>query len=488
MFFNMAISLYTSRVVLNILGIEDYGIYNIVGGVVVLFSFIQNALASATQRFLNFELGKKNISYAKEVFSVSITVHILIIFVIVILSETIGLWFLNSHLSIPPDRMTVAKIVYQFSIVTCCINIIKTPYNASIIAYEKMSVYAYISMLESILRLLIVYILTWFRADKLTLYAILTCLVSFIVLKIYTIYCNKKLDICTYAFSFNKGLIKQVMSFSSWSLLVGVSNVGSTQGINVVLNIFKGVTLNAAMGIASQVSNAIYSFVSNFQVAYSPQIIKLYATGNMECLHRLVFRTSKFSFYLLMIISLPFIICCKDIMNLWLAHVPDYAVIFTQIIIANHLFDAISAPLWLAIQATGKIRNYQIICSVLLLLNIPLALLAMWAGYSPTSVLWIKLVISFILFVFRVPYVGRIIHMSANRFFRLIAMRCLLVTLVAFPLPFWMYHIMNDGWRLPVVIIISIITSAITIFSIGLDMDERRVFLFKIQKIIRALC
>lgn len=478
----MAISLYTSRIVLAVLGVEDYGIYNIVGGVVVLFSFIQNALASATQRFLNFEMGKKTGCSVQNIFGTSMTIHVFIALVIFLFAETIGLWFFYTQLLIPEERFFAGMLAYQFSAITCCINIIRTPYFASIIANEKMSFFAASSILESVLRLLIAYGLLVSSIDKLILYSALVCMVSFITIIVYRWYCIKRFDSnCRYIFVFNVDLIKKILSFSGWSLLVAGANVTSNQGLNIIINIFRGVTLNAAMGIANQVSNAVYGFVSNFQLAYTPQIIKLYAANELQELHELIIRTSKFSYYLIFIISFPFILCCKEIMNIWLIDVPDYAVSFTQIILIIHLFDALSAPLWIAIQATGNIRNYQVIVSMALFLNIPFAILFLKMGLSPIVVLVIKLFINVSLFVFRFFYVCKKIKMPIQIFLKDVVLKCCIVTLFSLPLPIYIDYVLCDGWKWIGSLVFAVFITGCVIL-LNLDRNEQNILFCRFLK------
>lgn len=282
MLLSMIVSLYTSRVVLNILGVEDYGIYNVVGGVVVLFSFLNNAMASATQRFLNFELGRGDVLEVKRIFSISMTSYICIALLVLFLSETVGLWFFNTQLNIPSSRIDAASWVYQMSIFTFCFSILRIPYNASVIAYERMSFFAYISIIEVLMKLLIVYLLVLGSIDKLILYAILIFVVTVLVNAIYQFYCKHMFEICTYSFFWDKILFKKIIGFSGWSLFGSLANMSAQQGVNFLLNIFYGVTVNAAVGIANQVSSAIYAFISNFQTAFNPQLIKSYASGEKE--------------------------------------------------------------------------------------------------------------------------------------------------------------------------------------------------------------
>ncbi len=308
MLITMIVTLYTSRIVLNTLGIEDFGIYNIIGGVIILFTFLNVAMSNTTQRFLSFELGRNDMEQLKKTFSMSMTAHISIALIVFLLSETVGLWFINTQLNIPAERMNAANWVYQFSILTFVFQIIRVPYNASIIAYERMSFYAYISIIEVILKLAVVFLLQKGGFDKLIFYSILLFIVSIIILYAYKVYCNKKFKISRYYFFWDGSLYKNIMSFSGWSLMGSVASISANQGINILLNIFFGVAVNAAMGIANQVNGALNSFVVNFQTAFKPQIVKSYAEGDKKYLTQLILQTSKFSFFLFFIVSIPILL------------------------------------------------------------------------------------------------------------------------------------------------------------------------------------
>lgn len=475
MLLTMAVTLYTSMVVLKTLGVDDFGIYNIVGGVVVLFSFLNNAMSTATQRFLNFEMGRGAEGDVNRMFSMSMTAHLSIALIVVLLSETIGLWFLNTQLNIPADRMNAANWVYQFTILTFCIQIIRVPYNASIIAYEKMSFYAYISIIEVVLKLLIVFLLLLFGWDKLQLYAVLTCGVTFIILILYKLYCNKAFTTCRYSFFWDKSLYKKLMSFSGWSLFGSVANVGAQQGLNILLNIFFGVAINAAMGIANQVSSAVFGFVSNFQTAFNPQIVKSYAMNDREYFMNLIFQSSKFSYYLLLLLSIPLLICTDFILQVWLTNVPEYTAPFCRLIILFLLVDAISAPLWMSVQATGDIRNYQILIGSLILLNFPLAYLVLKLGYPPESVLIVRVLINLLTYVVRIFYLRSKIDLPSGKYIREVILVVSLVTLLALPLPLLVNHYVTDWSGLIATTAVALFSTGLCIYGVGLKKNEREV-------------
>ena len=477
----MAVTLYTSRVVLEVLGVEDFGIYNIVGGVVVLFSFINNAMATATQRFLNFELGRNDIKEVGRIFSMSMTAHISIALLVLLLAETIGLWFLLTQMNIPDGRMNAAVWCYQFSILTTCVQIIRVPYNACIIAYERMSFYAYISILEVILKLLIVFLLSIGGFDKLILYSILMFLVTVAVCYAYKIVCNRNFNISRYSFFWDKILYKKLMSFSGWSLFGSAANVGAQQGLNILLNIFCGVTVNAAMGIANQVSHAVYSFVSNFQVAFNPQIVKSYASGDKAYFERLIFQASKFSFFLLFIISLPFLLKCDFVLSVWLKEVPEYAVPFTQLILIFLMIDAISAPLWISVQAMGNIRNYQILMSFLILLNLPLGYLVLYCGLKPESVLVIRVLVNVVTYIVRIGYLKRRIAFPVWQYMKEVLGISLLVAILSTPIPLFINKLYPSWQGFVITTIVSIFCVLTVTFFVGFTKAEK----VYVQNIIR---
>lgn len=415
----MLVQLYTSRVILQTLGVEDYGIYNIVGAVVISLSFITGPLSTATQRFLSFELGKKNTGRIKDIFSMSLIVYGILSIILLIVAETVGLWFLNHKMDIPADRLYAANWVFQCSIITFIINILNTPFNSAIIAYEKMSFYAYISIFEAIAKLAIVYFLLLYTQDKLILYSILIVIITILITTIYKIYCNKYLPEIKFHITKNIKLLKQLLSFSGWSLFGSMANMSADQGINMLLNLFFGVTVNAAMGIANQVSSAINQFVGNFQTAFRPQIVKSYAERNTDYLHFLIYKSCKFSILLLYTIILPIFLNLNIILYYWLGeNVPIYTERFCKLILISSLIDSLSSPLWITIHATGRIKKYQLGISSLMFCNIILSYIFLRQGYPPETVLKIKCILTVFYFIFRFYIVHRQINLSVKQFYR----------------------------------------------------------------------
>ncbi len=472
MFIIMAVSLYTSRIVLQALGVEDFGIYNIVGGIVILFTFINNAMVSSTQRFLNFELGRNNLIEAQKLFAASLNIYLLIVIAFIILSETIGLWFLNQFINLPPGRTDAANWVYQAAIIATAFNFIRAPYNAAIIAYERMTFYAYISIIEGVLKLCIVFLLIFFP-DKLIAYAWLHSFVILLTMISYIIFCHRNFIICRHhSFSFNKDRYRSLASFSAWSLFGSIANMSGQQGVNILLNIFFGVIVNAAMGIATQVNSAINMFVSNFQMAFNPQIIKLYAAGEKEKFINLILHTSKYSYYLLFILVLPCFICCEQLLQLWLGNVPPHAVSFCRLLLIFSLIDALQGPLWIAAQANGKIRNYQLIISGLILLNIPVIYIIFSFSNIAELALVIRVILNIIISIVRTVYLNRTYEFPITKYIKNVAF-CILLSSIISIIPY-LIHDEFLGWeQVTITTVISLIISLSVIYNYGLNKHER---------------
>ena len=397
MFFIMIVSLYTSRVTLQYLGVVDYGIYNVVAGIVTMMNIFNSAMSVSTTRYLTFELGKEEFCRLKQVFSTCFSIYVLLSLLFLVIAETIGLWFLNNRLIIPSERMVAANWIYQFAIISCINTIMANPFNAVLIARERMDIYAYISILEVILKLLIVYVLLIVPLDRLVVYGCLYMLMALFITMIYRLYCIKHYPESRYSFFWEKTLFMQLLSYSWWNLFGAVSGIAKGQGLNMLLNIFFTPSVNAARGIAYQINTNVMHFFTNFYTAVRPQITKYYAQDDLENMFKLVFRSSKFSFYLIFLLSLPIIIETPLIVTLWLGQLPEYVVEFTRLIVFISAIDSMSSPLMTSCHATGKIRLYQFVVGTLVILNLPISyILLKYFGGEPISVFEVSLCISFV--------------------------------------------------------------------------------------------
>lgn len=355
----MAVGIYTSRVVLQALGVEDYGVYNVIGGFVAMFSILSASLVNASQRFISFEMGKQ-VPQMNRIFCGTMSIHLLLALIVFFAFETFGIWFLNTRLNIAPERMTAANWVFQCSVLTFCINLISVPFNASIIAHERMNIFAYISIYEVFVKLGIVYLLWVTGFDKLIAYAILMLAVSVSLRIIYGIYCKRQFEECHFHFKIDKPLFKDMLGFTGWNFIGSTANIFVTQGISVLVNIFFGVALNAARGVAEQLNNAVNQFVTNFMTAMNPQITKSFSSGKYDYMNTLMVRGAKYAAILYWFISLTLFIEADYILDLWLVIVPEYAPLFLRLVIIYSFFQSLSYTLFIGMLATGNIRNYQI--------------------------------------------------------------------------------------------------------------------------------
>ena len=356
----MAVGIYTSRVVLQTLGVNDYGIYNVVGGFVVMFSILSSSMVNASQRFISYEMGRVQ-PQMNRIFCGTVSVHLVLALIILLIFESFGIWFLNTHLNIAIDRLSAANWVFQCSVMAFCINLISVPYNASIIAHEKMGVFAYISIYEAFAKLGIVYLLSFTGYDRLIVYATLMLVVSVSLRFIYGIYCKRHFEECNFHFVFDKPLFKDMMGFIGWNFFGSTAGILSTQGINILINLFFGVALNAARGLSEQVNHAVNTFVSNFMTALNPQITKSYAAGDYYYMRTLMIRGAKYAAILYWLIALTIFLEADEILSIWLVEVPDYASIFLRLTIIYSIFRSMALPIYNGMLATGKIKNYQLI-------------------------------------------------------------------------------------------------------------------------------
>ena len=486
MLFTMGISLFTSRVILQTLGVEDYGISSVVGGVISMFTFINAAMVSSTQRYLNFELVRDDANQLRSVFSTSLQIHALIALAIIVLSETVGLWFLNEKLVIPDARMTAAMWVYQCSILSCAVSIMSTPYNAVIVAHEKMSAFAYISILDVSLKLLVVYLLVVLPFDKLIILAILNLLVQLFIRYIYTLYCHRYFPESYFQFRFNKTLFKEMFGFAGWSFWGNLAAILYTQGLNMMLNIFFGPIVNAARGIAVQVQSAVQQFVGGFQTALNPQITKNYASNNLPQMHSLMFRSARFSFLLLFFLSLPVLMETNFILTLWLKTVPDDAVIFTQIMICISLIYTTANPCIIANQATGKVKIYQMVVGGILLLILPISYVVLKLGAPAYSVFIVHFCIESLAQFSRMYMLRKLIHLPLWQYMKNIYIPIVSTVVIAIILPLVVRMQVAEGWlRFLAVGFTCVLSVGASSYFIGFTKQERVFFLDKSLRLLR---
>lgn len=484
----MAVSLYTSRVILQTLGVTDYGIYNIVGGVVTMFSFLNGAMASATQRYLNVDIATGNAEHLKTSFRTAMQIHILMAIAIFVLAETVGLWFVLNKLVISENRMYAAMWVYQFSIIASMVSIISLPYNADIIAHEKMSAFAYISIMDVILKLLIVYILVISPFDKLITYSALFLCINLLDRFIYNIYCKRHFAEVNFSLKIDKPLFKEMSSFAGWSLWGNIAGVLFTQGLNMLLNMFFGPVVNAARGIAVQVQGVIQGFVANVQTAVNPQITKSYAQQNLRRMHKLMFASSKFCFYLLFLIFLPLSFEAYFVLKIWLGIVPEHTVWFLRLIMFIMLTETLANPYIIANQATGKVKVYQAVCGGLLLTIMPVAYIVLELGGNPESVYVVHGCIAVITQFARVYMMRNLIDLPMMTYFKNVIIPIVLVALCSFIVPAAVYFNMPYGIAsFFTVCAICVISTLLCSYFFGINAFEKDVIKEKAHSVLRKL-
>lgn len=489
MLVTMAVSLYTSRVVLQSLGVEDFGIYNVVGGVVAMFSMLSGSLSSAISRFITFVLGKNDLHMLERVFSSAVTIQIFLALIVFFLAETVGIWFLNNKMTIPVERMGAANLVLHFSIVAFCINLISVPYNAAIIAHEKMSMFAYVSIFEAVGKLVIAWAILISPIDRLVFYAVLMCVVAFLVRVIYGVYCKKCFKECCYRFVIDKHLLKQMFSFAGWNFIGASSAVLRDHGGNVVLNLFFGSSVNAARGIAVQVQNAVCQFVSNFATALTPQITKSYANGNWTYMMTLIIQGARLSYYMLMLISLPLLLSTEYVLTIWLKSFPEHTVWFVRLMLVFVMSESISYPLITAMLATGKIRNYQIIVGGFQMMNLPISYVLLRLGFASESVFVTAIIISQCCLFARLFMLRNMIKLNVSVYLGKVYVNIFVVTLCAILLPLFFKVCVWDSVSLLQFVLLSmmsLICSAMAILFIGCNKEERILIKKKIETLKRV--
>ncbi|NLD47930.1 MAG: oligosaccharide flippase family protein [Clostridiaceae bacterium] len=469
------ISLFTVRIVLRTLGAEDYGINNVVGGIISMLSFFTGTMTSSSMRFFAYELGRDNLDQLNKYFNLTVLCYLGFSLMVLLLAETVGLWFLKTQMVIPENRLGSAKWVYQFSVFSFIIHLFVIPYNSIIIARERMNIYAYISVLQVVLKLSIVYLLVVFNFDKLKLYAILQFLVTIIVSIFYITYCRYKFKESRILLTWDRDMFLELLSFSGWSLFGALAGVIRNQGINILLNVFFNPIVNAARAIAFQVNNAINQFVTNFYQAVRPQITKQYSSGNKQGMMKLVFRSSRFCYYLVLFFAIPILIETPYILNFWLDHVPEYTILFTRLVIITTMIESISYPLMTAVSATGNIKFFQIVTGGLLILNLPISYFLLKLGYSPQTTMYVAIFISVASQASRILFMRLLHKMSVRKYIEEIIFIISIVTILSLIVPFLLYRVMEVSFgRLLIITLSSFTGNGVIIYLVGLTKGERK--------------
>ena len=475
MIITMIVGLFTSRVILDSLGVQDYGIYNLVGGFVTMFNVFRAGLISATQRFITFDLGKGDMNGLRSTFSTSMIIFIMLSFIIVMIAEAGGIWFIENKLTIPAERMTAAHWVFQFSLVTLILNLVSFPYNALIIAHERMKAFAYISIFDVVAKLLLTYLVYISPIDKLIFYSFLMCLIQLINRMIYNIYCRKNFEESNMIWSVDWSKVKRIYAFTGWELFGSVAVIGYTQGLNMLLGMFFTPVVNAARGVAVQVQSMITGFVSNFQTALNPQITKSYASGDKEYMFKLIFVSSRVSYLLLFFFALPLMLEANELLNLWLVEVPEYTVIFFRLIIIITMIDAISNPIITSVEATGNIRVYQIVVGSLLLLILPVSYIVLKLGGAPYTVFLVHIAFSSLAFCARLIMASRATGLHKRNFICKVLFPVTITTIVATLFPLAAHLLMDESlMRLIAVSFVSAVCTILSAYSIGITENERK--------------
>jgi O-antigen/teichoic acid export membrane protein len=470
----MLVNLFTVRIILATLGVVDYGIYNLIAGIVSMLGFLNGAMATASQRFFSYDLGRGDIKALQTTFSMSLNIYVIMISLVIILAETLGLWLLNTKLVIPIERLWATKIIYQLSIGSFVCSMLTTPYIAIIIARENMDLYAYISIFEALFKLITAFIVKYLKYDKLIIYCLLIMISSALILIVYIILCQKRYSEVKYKFFWNRKSFQTLLSYTGWNLFGAGVGVVKVQAINILLNIFFGPMINAARGIASQVSSAVSGFSQNFSIAARPQIVKQYAADNIEGVLRLVFQSTKLTFFLMYIIAFPLYLEMPIIMKIWLSEVPQNVVMFTRLVLIDLVIDSISYSLMTAAQATGKIKMYQALVGGILLLNLPCSYIILRLGAPPQSVLIVSIIITIIAFLMRLFILKRLMNFPVGAFLLKVIIPLLKACFISAVPPLLIILVMHESLiRLIITFLCSILSISIIFYLLALQKDER---------------
>ena len=485
----MAINLYTSRIVLKALGIEDYGVYNVVGGIVSLFSIVSGTLSASISRFITFEIGTGDVSKLNKIFGTSLFIQICMAVIIIVLCMTLGMWFLNEKMKIASDKMYAANLVFILSTLAFAINILTVPYSAVIIAHEKMSAFAYVSIVDVTLKLLVSFLLFLFKHDRLIYYAILILFISLLIRLIYVIYCNRHFSECKTKPLYEKDIFHSIGKFAGWNCIGAASSILRNQGNNIILNVFFGTVINAAYAIGMQVSNAMTQLADNFMTSVNPQITKYYAQKEYAEMNNLIYRSSRLSFYLTWLLSILIIFDPSYILNLWLSNYPPQTVSFVQLLLVFVITESISRPLITAQLATGNIKKYQIIVGGIQMLNLPISYLALLKLDNPIVPFYIMIILSVCCLIARIIMLGQIIEFNPIHFIKRVCLKCafVLICSIGFMALLRLTIHVNSFMTFILWDVMCIFATSIIIYSLGCDKLERIFIKTRINIIISKI-
>ena len=481
----MLITLYTTRALLGVLGISDYGIYNVVCGLVSMFGFLNTSMANGVQRFYNYELGKGHQNQISKIYSHAVAIQFLLSLIIIIIVETVGVWYLNNKLVIPNDRVIAANWIFHFSMVNLLFVVISVPYSAAIMAYEKMNFYAVVSIMDAVLKLLIVYILPYISSDNLIMYGLLITSISIMDFILNFSYCRTKFSELKFHVNFKKDLFGSMLSFSGWNIFGSFAHMFKNQGLNLVLNSFWGTAINAANGVAGQVNAAVNSLTANFLTAVRPQMIKSYASGNMDYLMKMLYSTSKLTFYLVMILAIPLILEIEPILNFWLGvgKYPEETISFCRLTILITLFDSFATPISTIVHASGKMKKFQIVCSSVILLVVPLAYISSRLGGSAEMTLAMGIFVTIATQFVRLHLISNIIDFSERKYYIKVFLPTQVVFIISLATNYAIYKIMPDGiLYLFILFFTAVLVSSVAIFLIGINTSEKRIIVSFLKK------
>lgn len=470
----MLINFYASRVILASLGIDDYGVYNVVGGFVLMFGVLSNSLSSACSRFLNYEMGNAGRDRLSKIFSLSVTIMFAIAVIVAVVCEIVGVWYIRNVLVVADSRRIAAAWVFQISLLTFCWNLITVPYSSAIIAHERMKVFTCVNIYEGVAKLIICYLVVLSPIDRLIFYAIMVCVLQMSVRLIYKSYSKHRFEECTYRFYYDKSMFRQMLSYAGWTFIGQSANLLRNQGGNILINQFFGPAVNAAKAVANQVLHAVDEFAVNFMRAVNPQITQSYASGQYGYMVKLVYLGSRYSYYVMLLLSLPFIVRADFILDLWLEEVPAHSVLFLRLSLLLSMTGAISKPLITAIGATGIVRNYQIAVGIICILCLPICYFIYKCGGIAESFMVVSLVAEFGCLVTRLVVLHRNMHFNIWKYVMKVLMRLLVVTAVASVVPVILVCCLHDStFAACLEIAVSVLSVISAIVLVGLDSDER---------------